>query len=166
MHGVAIRDGNHDVVWWPPARGRVAAGGGALTDAEFASCGIITLDADFDLIGLERLNNRLPIDIAAVERAFAGLNVHNIARISNSDRIRIHVNQHCVLDESRIDLHRAWSETSYQLQALRDNPDCAREQLRHGIEFKHCCILFVISSNKLIQHKKTGHIPGFFKLKI
>jgi phosphoribosylformylglycinamidine synthase len=25
-------------------------------------------------------------------------------------------------------LHHAWSETSYRMQALRDNPDCAREQ--------------------------------------
>jgi len=28
------------------------------------------------------------------------------------------------LDELRHNLHRAWSETSFRLQALRDNPEC------------------------------------------
>jgi len=31
-----------------------------------------------------------------------------------------------VYSGSRIDLHRRWSEVSFHLQALRDNPDCAR----------------------------------------
>ena len=30
--------------------------------------------------------------------------------------------------ETRIDLQRAWSETSYQMQTLRDNPSCARQE--------------------------------------
>ena len=29
---------------------------------------------------------------------------------------------------SRVDLHRTWSEVSYRMQALRDHPDCAREE--------------------------------------
>jgi phosphoribosylformylglycinamidine synthase len=29
---------------------------------------------------------------------------------------------------SRIELHRRWSEVSYRMQSLRDNPDCAREE--------------------------------------
>jgi phosphoribosylformylglycinamidine synthase len=32
-----------------------------------------------------------------------------------------------LLNETRVRLRRLWSETSYRLQALRDNPDCARE---------------------------------------
>jgi phosphoribosylformylglycinamidine synthase len=33
-----------------------------------------------------------------------------------------------LLDEPRVDLQRAWAETSYRMQALRDNPDCAAEE--------------------------------------
>ncbi len=33
-----------------------------------------------------------------------------------------------VFAESRINLQRAWSETSYRLQALRDNPACAKQE--------------------------------------
>ena len=29
---------------------------------------------------------------------------------------------------SRVDLHRRWSEVSFRLQVMRDNPDCAREE--------------------------------------
>ena len=29
---------------------------------------------------------------------------------------------------SRVDLHRAWSETTFQMQRLRDNPQCAQQE--------------------------------------
>ncbi len=32
------------------------------------------------------------------------------------------------LDESWADLHRAWSETSWRLRRLRDDPQCADEE--------------------------------------
>ena len=54
--------------------------------------------------------------------------VHYIGTVHKTDRVKIHMDGQLVLDESRTDLHRAWSETSYRMQSLRDNPDCAREQ--------------------------------------
>ena len=33
-----------------------------------------------------------------------------------------------ILNESRVDLQRAWSATSYQIQSLRDNADCAQQE--------------------------------------
>ena len=33
-----------------------------------------------------------------------------------------------VLEEARADLQQAWSETSYKLQSLRDNPNCAQQE--------------------------------------
>jgi phosphoribosylformylglycinamidine synthase len=35
-----------------------------------------------------------------------------------------------VFDESRADLLEAWSETSYRMQSLRDNPDCAEQEFK------------------------------------
>jgi phosphoribosylformylglycinamidine synthase len=43
-------------------------------------------------------------------------------------RVRIAAGQ-TVLDESWQDLRRAWSETSYQMRKLRDDPVCAEEEL-------------------------------------
>ena len=54
--------------------------------------------------------------------------LHRIGNISNDDRIRILCDGEVLIDESRVDLQRTWSETSYQIQAMRDNADCAREE--------------------------------------
>ena len=42
-------------------------------------------------------------------------------------RVRVRVGD-SVLDESWSDLRRAWSETSYQMRRLRDDPQCAEEE--------------------------------------
>jgi phosphoribosylformylglycinamidine synthase len=51
-----------------------------------------------------------------------------IGAVDGGDRLLVRVNGNTVLDESRIDLHRAWSETTFRMQQLRDNPDCARQE--------------------------------------
>ncbi|MGH8199514.1 MAG: phosphoribosylformylglycinamidine synthase [Steroidobacteraceae bacterium] len=43
-------------------------------------------------------------------------------------RVRIHVGPDRLLDESWADLRRAWSETSWQMRRLRDDPQCADEE--------------------------------------
>ncbi|MDR1647733.1 MAG: phosphoribosylformylglycinamidine synthase [Zoogloeaceae bacterium] len=52
---------------------------------------------------------------------------HFVGHPNTSDEIRVVRNARRVLREKRIDLHRAWSELSFQMQSLRDNPDCAEE---------------------------------------
>jgi phosphoribosylformylglycinamidine synthase len=47
--------------------------------------------------------------------------------VSTDDRIVIHQGGSCIFDEPRTVLQSAWSETSYRIAALRDNPDCARQ---------------------------------------
>jgi len=51
-----------------------------------------------------------------------------IGQLNRSDRIRVLREGKPVFDEHRDDLLAAWSETSYRMQALRDNPDCARQE--------------------------------------
>ena len=48
-------------------------------------------------------------------------------RVVEGDRLEISLRENTLVSETRIDLQRAWSETSYQMQALRDNSDCARQ---------------------------------------
>ena len=43
-------------------------------------------------------------------------------------RVRIHVGSDRVLDESWVDLRSAWSETTWQMRRLRDDPQCADEE--------------------------------------
>ncbi|MFO7594144.1 MAG: phosphoribosylformylglycinamidine synthase [Pseudomonadota bacterium] len=51
-----------------------------------------------------------------------------IGELNDDDRIVIKRRGETLLDESRIDLQRAWSETTFRMQSLRDNAECAREE--------------------------------------
>ncbi|MEP6658268.1 MAG: phosphoribosylformylglycinamidine synthase, partial [Betaproteobacteria bacterium] len=53
----------------------------------------------------------------------AGLTVHVIGVPTRDNRVRITHDDGVVLDESRVDLHRAWSATTHALQQLRDNAE-------------------------------------------
>jgi phosphoribosylformylglycinamidine synthase len=57
-----------------------------------------------------------------------GVPYHFIGYPNQSDEIRVVRNARKVLRETRIDLQRAWSETSYRMQSLRDNPECAQSE--------------------------------------
>jgi phosphoribosylformylglycinamidine synthase len=65
---------------------------------------------------------------ALAEEIGLGDLMHDIGTLRGDGRIVV---SHCgqvLLDEGRVDLHRAWSETTYRMQALRDEPGCAREE--------------------------------------
>jgi phosphoribosylformylglycinamidine synthase len=51
-----------------------------------------------------------------------------IGQVTEEQRLRIKVDGEQVIDQSRVTLQRFWAETSYQMQALRDNPECARQE--------------------------------------
>jgi phosphoribosylformylglycinamidine synthase len=53
---------------------------------------------------------------------------HAIGRLNDADRLEITLRENALLSETRIDLQRAWSETTCHMQALRDNSDCAQQE--------------------------------------
>jgi phosphoribosylformylglycinamidine synthase len=69
-------------------------------------------------------------DRAAVMRRLvaAGLHAIVVGAPNARDEIRLVRNARPVLAERRVDLQRAWSEVSYRMQLIRDNPDCAQEE--------------------------------------
>ena len=54
--------------------------------------------------------------------------VHRIGRVESSDRVRFAARGRTLHEASRTALHRTWSETSYRMQRLRDDPCCADEE--------------------------------------
>jgi len=58
----------------------------------------------------------------------AGLAAHRIGAPNDRDEVGIVSNAKPIFAEPRIALQRAWSEVSYRMQALRDHPECAREE--------------------------------------
>ena len=54
--------------------------------------------------------------------------VHKIAALNKTGMIEISRGGQTLYRESGVKLQRIWSETSYQMQKLRDNPDCAQHE--------------------------------------
>jgi len=71
-------------------------------------------------------------DAAAVRAAFAGSalagGVTVIGTVCEGDTLSISLDGKCVFSRACLDLQKVWSETSYRLQALRDNADCAAQE--------------------------------------
>jgi phosphoribosylformylglycinamidine synthase len=47
---------------------------------------------------------------------------------TDDERLRIDHAGSRLIDETIVDLHRAWSETTLKMQSLRDNPECAQQE--------------------------------------
>lgn len=59
--------------------------------------------------------------------------VHVIGRAEPGDTIAIRNAGTTLLEESRGRLQQLWSRTSYEIQALRDNPECARQEYERHV---------------------------------
>jgi phosphoribosylformylglycinamidine synthase len=71
-------------------------------------------------------------ELSEVTDAFAGAGLgdacHVIGGLSGARHLSISAGSQALFDDSLVNLRRAWSETSFKLQWLRDNPDCARQE--------------------------------------
>jgi phosphoribosylformylglycinamidine synthase len=117
-------------------------GGVLLTVLEmaFAShCGLaIDLGASPDPVAAcfaEELGAVLQVSAARVSDAQEILARHRLAPLTRDigeplagADVRVHIGGRRVYRASRLDLHRRWSEVSFRIQEMRDNPDCAREE--------------------------------------
>ncbi len=53
---------------------------------------------------------------------------HQIGKPEGSESLIVEFHGQTILSESIVSLRRAWSETTYQMQKLRDNPQCAQQE--------------------------------------
>tara|TARA_Y100001936_G_scaffold252983_1_gene315173 strand:+ start:408 stop:4415 length:4008 start_codon:yes stop_codon:yes gene_type:complete len=64
--------------------------------------------------------------------AISGVGLRDISFVigclNSNDEIRLMLKKELVFIESRTVLHRAWSETTYEMQKIRDNPVCAQQE--------------------------------------
>ena len=108
----------------------VSDGGLIVTLLEMAFAGRRGLDvgvSDVAALFAEEPGGVLQIATADLDEALlllrsAGLSASVVATVRDDERVRVGG-----LDEALVDLHRAWGDTSFRLQALRDDPECAQE---------------------------------------
>jgi phosphoribosylformylglycinamidine synthase len=71
---------------------------------------------------------RLPGILGALKQAGLGRHAHVIGAVTNDDRVSVSYRGKLMLSDTRVNLQRAWSETTFHMQSLRDNPECAQEE--------------------------------------
>jgi len=121
-------------------------GGLFTTLAEMSFAGRVGVDVKLDLLAedqshfaRELYNEELGAviqvkqeDTESVLQQFsgAGLGEHTlvIGQLNDDDHIRFTFNDEPILEEKRSYYQRLWAETSYRMQALRDNAECAQEE--------------------------------------
>ncbi|MCE2596740.1 phosphoribosylformylglycinamidine synthase [Motilimonas cestriensis] len=119
-------------------------GGLFTTIAEMAFAGHVGVDVALDALGTddlavlysEELGAVIQVrssDKEAVLTTLAGhglaANSHVIGTLNSDDTVRFTRNGESVLTEPRNELRMVWAETTYQMQAMRDNPECAKQEL-------------------------------------
>jgi len=57
-----------------------------------------------------------------------------VARPNPDDRIVVVRDGRVLCEHGRVELHRAWSETTWQMQSVRDNPACAQQEYDHILD--------------------------------
>src|SRR3569623_1747342 len=75
--------------------------------------------------------------LAALHEANLSKHSHVIGTLNGDDRIVFTLGHKEMLAETRGTLQRAWSETSYRMQALRDNPQCAQQEFDRILDSAH-----------------------------
>jgi phosphoribosylformylglycinamidine synthase len=77
-------------------------------------------------------------DVDRVRRTFdaAGLgsHFHVIGSLNGNDCLSVVAGGKEIFHEQRVDLRRAWSETTFRMQQLRDNPGCAAEEYDRNLD--------------------------------
>ena len=66
--------------------------------------------------------------LGALRQAGLGRHAHVIGRLTDDNRISFSHRHKVVLSEDRATAQRMWSETTYHMQTLRDDPTCAQEE--------------------------------------
>ncbi len=74
--------------------------------------------------------------LGALKKAGLTRHTHIIGSLTDDDLISFNHLKKEVFYDSRVNLQRAWSETSCRMQALRDNPQCAQEEYDRILDIK------------------------------
>ena len=115
-------------------------GGLFATLAEMAFAGRCGLEANIDglagnaleILFNEELGAVIQVrasDAEAIHEAFNHhISAHFIGTVTKQNEINITQNGKTIFADTRVNLHRMWSETTYHMQSLRDNPACAQQE--------------------------------------
>ena len=103
-------------------------------DIDLAELSLTNASADVaSMLFNEELGAVIQVDERSADATYialnnAGFRAHKIGTVTNKNEINIGNNCKLVFADSRVNLHRMWSETTFHMQSLRDNPICAQQE--------------------------------------
>jgi phosphoribosylformylglycinamidine synthase len=118
-------------------------GGALITLLEMAFAAHCGLDIDAGQFGTDMLPALFNEELGAViqvreqeldkvmqilEQHQLATHTRQLARLNDQDTIRVLNGGKTVFEAARVELQRIWWQTSFEMQSLRDNADCAREE--------------------------------------
>jgi phosphoribosylformylglycinamidine synthase len=157
-------------------------GGLFITLCEMAFAGHTGLDINLDATGIEseteiiralfneelgaviqlRRENTKKV-LEQLHDAGLGHYSHVIGSLSHDNEISFSFNQKKILQSSRTNWHRSWSETSWQMQTLRDNSDCAQQEFDNLLEQNDSGLAvhleYDVNEDIAAPYIQTGHRP-------
>ncbi|MGE5358809.1 MAG: phosphoribosylformylglycinamidine synthase [Bacteroidales bacterium] len=126
-------------------------GGLFVTLAEMAFAGHVGVTIDAETVAgaddaallpalfAEELGAVLQVPASGLEHARSTLSRHGldafvVGSLDASNNVSVVRGPTTIFSESRVSLQQAWSETTWQLQSLRDNPECADQEYRQILD--------------------------------
>jgi phosphoribosylformylglycinamidine synthase len=155
-------------------------GGLFSTVAEMAFAGRCGIDLDISTLGDDALAALFSEEIGVVIQHRTGdsarieqiLQAHQLNELSHSigrpnatRELTIRHGDSELYRASTITLHTTWAELSYQMQAQRDNPDCAREEYEAIADAKDPGLNYHLSYEISPAHIHTGTRPRLAALR-
>ncbi|HEY0906940.1 MAG TPA: phosphoribosylformylglycinamidine synthase, partial [Methylophilus sp.] len=152
-------------------------GGLYVTLAEMAFAGHCGLNVELSALGNDAISTLFNEELGAVVQVRAvdaaaitaqlqqalGACVHRIGQVNAGHGIVIKQGS-TQYKASRIDLHRMWSETTYRMQSLRDNPSCAQQEYDRILNADdaglHAELTFDLNDNIAAPYINTGKRPN------
>ncbi|MBE9396505.1 phosphoribosylformylglycinamidine synthase [Pontibacterium sp. N1Y112] len=158
-----------------------ADGGLFATVAEMAFAGRAGVDLNLDMLAAdssefaaalysEELGAVIQVKRDNTEEVLTELNAAGlgdiakvIGSLNDDDQICIHFDDEEIYAESRVQLQRWWAETSYRIQAMRDNSECAEQEFDTLLDVAnpglHAELTFDINEDVAAPYIQTGSRP-------
>ena len=101
--------------------------------------------------------------LSYLREAGLGRCAHVLGTLNGADKLIINSGQRLLFEASRSELYRAWAETSWRMQSLRDNPDCAQQEydllLDNNDPGLHAVLTYDLDDNIAAPYIATGVRP-------
>ncbi|NVK36372.1 MAG: phosphoribosylformylglycinamidine synthase [Gammaproteobacteria bacterium] len=87
-----------------------------------------------------------------------------IAQLNDQDSVDVEFNGETLFSDSRVNLQRLWSRTSYEIQAMRDNAECAKQEFDCLLDADnpglHAELSFDVNDNIVADLIASGNRPN------